>query len=93
MASKIHTKKRCHSTGPGTKEVPGEEMAPRNTSAAGNPPLSENHRTSVYPGLLSLVNKLVVHMSKTSKIIYTCTIVSCTHVEDVKDYLKYMYRS
>ena len=61
--------KRCHSTGPGTKEAPGEEMAPRNTSAAGNPPLSENHRTLYTQGSLSLVNKLVVHMSKTLKII------------------------
>ena len=69
VASKIHTEKRCHSTGPGTKEAPGEEMAPRNTSAAGNLPLSENHRTLYTQGSLSLVNKLVVHMSKTSKII------------------------
>ena len=69
MASKIHTEKRCHSTGPGTKEVPGEEMAPQNTSAVENLPLSENHRTLYTRGSLSLVNKLVVHMSKTSKII------------------------
>ena len=69
MASKIHTKKRHRSTGPGTKEAPGEEMAPWNTSAAGNPPLSENDRTLYTQGSLSLVNKLVVHMSKTSKII------------------------
>ena len=25
--------------------------------------------------------------------VYTCTVVSCTHVEDVEDYLKYMYCS
>ena len=74
--------------------MPGEEMAPRNTSAAGNPPLSDNHRTLYTQGSLSLVNKLVVQMSKMSKIILkTCTVVSCTHVKDVEDYLKYMYRS
>ena len=69
MASKINTEKRLHSTGPGTKELPGEEMAPWNTRAAGNLPLSENERTLYTQGSLSLVNKLVLHMSKTSKII------------------------
>ena len=69
MASKINTEKCRHSTGPGTKETLGEEMAPWNTSAVGNLPLSENDRTLYTQGSLSLVNKLVVHMSKTSKII------------------------
>ena len=69
MASKVDTEKRHHCTGPGTKEAPGEEVAPWDTSAAGNLPLSENNRTLHTQGSLSLVNKLIVHTSKTSKII------------------------
>ena len=58
MAPKVDTEKRHHCTGPGTKEAPGEEVAPWNTSAAGNPPLPVDNRT-VYPqGSVSLVNKI-----------------------------------
>ena len=69
MASKVDTEKRRCCTGPGTKEALGEEAAPWDTSAVGNPPLSENNRTLHTQGSPSLVNKLFVHKSKTSKII------------------------
>ena len=60
MASKVHTEKRGGCTGPGTKEAAGEEVAPWDTSSAGNPPLPEDDRT-VYPqDSLSLVNKIHV---------------------------------
>ena len=64
MASKGDTKKRCRCAGPGTKEAPGEKVAPWDPSAAGNLPLSENDRTLHTQGSLSLVNKLIVHTSK-----------------------------
>ena len=58
MAPKVNTEKCRRCTGPGTKEAPSEEVAPWNTSAAGNPPLSENNRTLYPQGSLSLVNKI-----------------------------------
>ena len=58
MASQVHPEKRGGCAGPGTKEAAGEEVAPGDTSTAGNPPLPEDDRT-VYPqGSLSLVNKI-----------------------------------
>ena len=60
MASQVHTEKRGGCTGPGTKEAAGDEVAPWDTSSAGNPPLPEDDQT-VYPqGSLSLVNKIHV---------------------------------
>ena len=58
MASKADTKKRHHCTGPGTKEVLGEEMPPWNSSAAGNPSLSEDNGTLHPQGSIYLVNKI-----------------------------------
>ena len=58
MASQVHTEKCGGCTG--TKEAAGEEVAPWDTSSAGNLPLPEDDRT-VYPqGSLSLVNKIHV---------------------------------
>ena len=51
MASQVHTEKRGGCTGPGTKEAAGEEVAPWDTSSAGNPPLPEDDRTVYPPGL------------------------------------------
>ena len=54
MASQVHPEKRGGCGG----EAAGEEVAPGDTSAAGDPPLPEDDRT-VYPqGSLSLVNKI-----------------------------------
>ena len=58
MAPKIDTKNRSHCTGPRTKEVPGEEVAPWNTSTEGNLPLSADNRTLHSQGSLYLVNKI-----------------------------------
>ena len=58
MAPKVDTKKFCHCTGPGTKEAPGEEVASWNSSAARNPPLSEDNRTLHPQGSVYLVNKI-----------------------------------
>ena len=80
MAPEADSKKCGCCTGPGTKEAPGEEVAPWNSSAAGNPPLSKDNRALHPQGSLSSVNKihalyvkdveeLIVHMSQMSKII------------------------
>ena len=69
MASKVNTEERRGCTGPGTKEAPGEEMAPWNTSAAGNLPLSEDDRTLHTQGSLSLVNKLVVQCRRHQRLL------------------------
>ena len=66
MAPKANTKK-CHCcTRPGTKEVPGEEVAPWNSSAAGDLPLSEDIGTLHPQGSLYLVNKIhALHVEDT----------------------------
>ena len=71
MAPKVHPMELGHTSGPGTKEAPGQEMAPWNASPAGDPSLPENNRTLYPKGSLFMVNKIkYMHfMSKTSKIV------------------------
>ena len=71
MAPKVDTKRRHHCIGPGTKEALGEEVAPWNTSTAGNPPLSEDNRTLHPQGSLSLVNKIhALHVKDIADTLY-----------------------
>ena len=71
MAPKVDTNKRHHCTGPGTKKALGEEVAPWNSSAAGNPPLSEDNRTLHPQGSLYLVNKIhALHVEDVEDTLY-----------------------
>ena len=71
MAPKADTKKRHCCTGPGTKEAPGEEVAPWNSSAVGNLPLSEDNRTLHPQGSLYLVNKIhALHVEDVEDTLY-----------------------
>ena len=71
MAPKVDPMQRCCTTGPGTKEVLSEEVAPWNPSTARDLPLPEDNRTLYPKGSLYVVNKIkyMDFMLKTSKIV------------------------
>ena len=71
MVPKVNTKKHHHCTGPGTKEVLGEEVAPWNSSTEGNLPLSEDNGTLHPQGSLYLVNKIhALHVKDVKDTLY-----------------------
>ena len=71
MAPKVDPTQCGCTTGPGTKEVLSEEVAPWNPSTARDLPLPEDNRTLYTQGSLYVVNKIkYMHfMSKMSKIV------------------------
>ena len=71
MAPKGNPMQHGCTTGPGTKEVPSEEVAPWNPSTARDLPLPEDNGTLYPKGSLYVVNKIkYMHfMSKTLKIV------------------------
>ena len=71
MAPKVHPMQRGRTSGPGTKEVPNQEVAPWKASTVGDPSLPEDNGTLYPKGSLFMVNKIkYMHfMSKTSKIV------------------------
>ena len=71
MASKVDPMQRSCTSGPGTKEVPSQEVAPWNPSTERDTSLSEDDGTLYPKGSLYMVNKIkYMHfMSKTLKIV------------------------
>ena len=71
MAPKVDPTQRDCTSGPGTKEVLSQEVAPWNPSTARDPSLLEDNRTLYPKGYHYMVNKIkYMHfMSKMSKIV------------------------
>ena len=71
MASKVNPTQRGCTSGPGTKEVMSQEVAPWNSSTVRDTSLSEDDGTLYPKGSLYMVNeiKYMHFMSKTSKIV------------------------
>ena len=89
MASKVHPTQRGCTSGPGTKEVPSQEVAPWNPSIERDTSLSEDDGTLYPKGSLYMVNKIkYMHCSCIEDVEDckdTCIVVICTNVEDIED--------
>ena len=71
MAPKVDPTQHSCTSGPGTKEVPSQEVAPWNLSTARDPSLPDDNGTLYPKGSLYMVNKIkyMRFMSKMSKIV------------------------